>query len=204
MSDSRIVLFGGTFDPIHTGHIQVITEASKVIGADKTILIPARRSPFKDYNPIASDADRLAIASLAISDRPNFLVSDFELSNIPPSYTIDTIRHFSILYPDSQLYWVCGADVVDDLSHWHQVEQLLKLCRLSVMFRGGFVSPDFEFLLPRFGRKIVDQLTSDILEVSLVDISSTMIRTKLKRGESVDSLLSPAVVSYILQHHLYQ
>ena len=109
----KIILFGGSFDPIHRGHIIVAKSASRQIVADKVVFIPTRRSPHKELFPSAGNKARLDMISIAISAENTFQVSDFELHRPDPSYTIDTIRFFRQNFPDdTQFYWLIGADML--------------------------------------------------------------------------------------------
>lgn len=138
----RLALFGGTFDPIHLGHTAVVTHAGRQLGAEAVVFIPARRSPHKSASPAATDADRVALITLAIADHPAWQVSDCELNRPAPSYTLDTIRHFKAQYgDDATIYWLIGADAVRDLPHWYAIDQLLDLCTIVAMYRAGCPRP---------------------------------------------------------------
>jgi nicotinate-nucleotide adenylyltransferase len=111
MLKRKIALFGGTFDPIHLGHITVAGDAAKHIGAEKIIFIPAKRSPLKGFLPRASDNHRLQMISLAIAEQKSFEVSDCELKKPAPSYTLETVREFQAEYgSDTLIHWLMGAD----------------------------------------------------------------------------------------------
>ena len=156
MSGKRIVLFGGTFDPVHLGHVATVSEAADHIGADKIFFVPARCSPLKMFMPMAGDADRLAMISLAIAGREKFCVSDYELKKSSTCYTLETVRHFRGLYGvEAAIYWLAGADIIGELSHWYEAEQLIDECNLSVMFRGGCERPDFSRFEGLWGRERV-------------------------------------------------
>ena len=144
MAKKKIALFGGTFDPVHIGHTAVALDAAGQIGAEKVVFVPAKRSPLKGFLPKASDRDRLAMISLAITGSEHLGVSDYELNRPAPSYTIDTVRQFQAEYgPDTLICWLIGADSVDDLQHWYAVDQLIDECILCTMYRGGCRPPDF-------------------------------------------------------------
>ena len=121
MVKSKIALFGGTFDPIHLGHIAVIADAAEHIGAEKIILIPAKRSPLKVF-PEASDDDRLAMIALTIAGNKNFQTSDYELNRQEPSYTLETVREFQAEYGSAtSIYWLTGADSINELPRWYGI-----------------------------------------------------------------------------------
>ncbi len=205
MTKRRIVLFGGTFDPIHLGHATVASEAARHIGADKLIFVPAKRSPLKGVLPRASDDDRFAMISLAIAGEKNFEVSDFELRKPAPSYTLETVEKFRSEHgADASIYWLVGADGLDDLVYWHKIAELIDACNLTTMYRAGFEPPDFARFEGVWGRRRVEKLHRNVVQTPLVDISSTEIRNKLAKGADASKMLHPAVLSYIREHGLYQ
>jgi nicotinate-nucleotide adenylyltransferase len=205
MAKRRIVLFGGTFDPIHLGHTKVAGDAAERIGAERLIFIPAKRSPLKGFMPEASDDDRLEMIALATAGEESFEVSDFELQKPAPSYTLETVQEFQKEYAgQASIYWLIGADGVDDLAYWHMIAELIDLCNLTTMQRAGCKSPDFAKFEGIWGRSRVEKLRRNIIQTPLVDISSTEIRRRLAKGQDVSKMLHPAVSGYIRQHGLYQ
>lgn len=205
MTKRRIVLFGGTFDPIHLGHTTVAADAAKHIGAEKLVFIPAKRSPLKGFLPKANDDDRLEMITLATADEKSFQVSDFELQKPAPSYTLETVRKFQQEYGDeASIYWLIGADGIDDLAYWHMIVELVDACNLTTMYRAGCEPPDFTKFEAIWGRRRVDKLQQNIVQTPLVDVSSTEIRKRLAEGQNVTRMLHPAVSDYISQHGLYQ
>jgi len=205
MIKRKIVLFGGTFDPIHLGHTTVASEAVNQIGAEKIVFIPAKRSPLKGLSPEASDADRFAMLALAIADIKNFELSDYELRKPEPSYTLQTVRQFQADYgSDTSIYWLVGADSVDELPLWHRTTELIDKCNLSTMYRAGCKPPDFSKFKVLWGLERIEKLHRNVIQTSLIDISSTDIRDRLAAGRDVSALLHPAVADYIRKHNLYQ
>jgi nicotinate-nucleotide adenylyltransferase len=205
MNKKKIILFGGTFDPVHLGHTTVASAAVKYICADRLIFIPAKRSPLKGTLPRAGDIDRLKMLSLAVSGRKNFDVSDHELSKNAPSYTLDTVRYFHSLFGDeSVLYWLVGADSIDDLNYWHGITELIDECNLAVMYRAGFDKPDFIRFKSVWGSDRVEKLQRNIIPTPLINISSSDVRKRIAAGHDVTQMLDNAVLSYIREHGLYQ
>lgn len=199
-----IVLFGGSFDPIHIGHITVASYAIKHLKAHQLIFIPAARSPLKGQLPKASAEDRLSMIRLAIAGHPDWSVSDCELIRPQPSYTLDTVRHFrSIHGPYVNIYWLIGADCAAELPIWYRIEKLLALCTIVTMCRPGSPRPDYTSLGSFLPKKYIESLQRHIIDTPLVDISSTMIRQLLAEGKDVTGMLDPAVLQYIYQHRLY-
>lgn len=201
----KIVLFGGTFDPIHIGHTTVADETAEHVGAEKIIFIPAKRSPLKNFLPKTSDADRFAMIALAIADNRKFELSDYELKKPEPSYTLETVRQFQAGYgSNTSIYWLVGADSIDDLPHWYKVVELLDECNLSVMYRAGCDLPDFSGFENIWGAGRVEKLRQNTIRTSLIDISSTEIRNRIATGRDANDMLNPLVADYIRKHKLYK
>ena len=204
MVKKRIILFGGTFDPIHYGHIRVAHSALQQTNAEKVVFIPAQRSPHKKLFPVASGNARLEMITLAITGRDKFCVSDCELKRASPSYTLDTVRSFQVQCGSAaEFYWLVGADMVKDLTAWHKIGELIDQCRLSVMSRAGFDKPDFSGLEAVLGPQRVGKLAENVISTPLVDISGTEIRQKLASGRDIEGLVDAKVLAYIREHRLY-
>jgi nicotinate-nucleotide adenylyltransferase len=205
MSKKKIVLFGGTFDPIHLGHTAVAADAAEQIGAEKIVLVPAKRSPLKGFMPKVGDGDRLKMISLAIAGQKNFELSDYELRKRAPSYTLETVRWFQTKYGgDALIHWLVGADSVEDLSLWHEITALIDECTLCTMCRAGCKKPDYARFEAVWGHRRVQKLQQNIVQTPLIDISSTEVRKRLAAGSDVVGMLHPAVIEYIRQRGLYR
>jgi len=204
MSERKIALFGGTFDPIHLGHTPVAAVAGEHISADKVVFVPARRSPLKAFFPEASDEDRLAMIGLAISGNSRFEVSGYELKKAGPNYTLETVRYFrQQLGSGVLIYWLAGTDTLEDLPHWYGVTELIDECNLAVMYRAGFAPPDFSKFISLWGADRVRKMRQNIVETPLVDISSTEVRKLLVAGGDVGGMICPKVLQYIRERRLY-
>lgn len=205
MRKNKIVLFGGTFDPIHPGHITVANHAAEIIGAQTIIFIPAKQSPLKDFSPIATDRDRLNMIELAIAGDGNMQLSDYELNKPQPSYTLETVEYFQAQYgAEASIYWLAGADNIKELPRWYRICDLIDCCNLSIMFRAGCLPPDFSKFIDIWGSQRVEKMKKNIIETPLIDISSTQIRAALAQGTDVTEMLCPAVADYIHTHNLYK
>ena len=203
MEDS-ILLFGGTFDPIHTAHIRVAEYAREQLKVERVIFIPVRRSPHKEFTPVAGDSDRFDMIKLAIACMPRFSVSNCEFKRSEPSYTIDTIKYFRVLLGNKvRLRWLIGADAVKDLLCWHSIAELIDLCDLTIMRRGGVEKPDFSGLEGFLGAKRVEKLKKNQVETPLIELSSTEIRRRLSSGEDVSELVGVEVMRFIAKNGLY-
>jgi len=198
-------LFGGTFDPVHLGHTTVAADAAEHIGAEIIVFVPAKRSPLKGFSPRANDNHRLKMISLAIAGEKNFQVSDYELKRPAPSYTLATIRKFQADYgSETLIHWLIGADGIDDLTYWYKISELIDACNLTTMYRAGCEPPNFAKYEKIWGRERIEKLQRNIIQTSLVDISSTEIRNRIASGADTGKMLHPAVADYIRKNGLYQ
>ena len=205
MAKKKTALFGGTFDPIHLAHIAVATAAVKEIGAEEVVFIPAKHSPLKDSLPQATDVHRLKMITYAIEENENFKVSDYELKKPGQGYTLETVRKFQADYgKDAVIYWLVGADGVDDLLRWSGIRELIDECNLSVMYRAGYAPPDFSGFTAVLDSGHIEKLRRNVIQTPLINISSTEIRDKLAAGQDVSGMLHPSVADYIRKHGLYQ
>lgn len=205
MTKRKIALFGGTFDPIHLGHTQVAAAAAKQIEAEQVIFIPAKCSPLKGFFPHASDDDRLRMVELAIQGCEGFSASDCELRRPAPSYTLDTVRRFQQEYgEETSIYWLLGADSVDDLVLWHRIHELIDTCHLAVMVRAGYEAPSFDRHLAALGADRVEKLRRNVIQTPSIAISSTKVREHLAAGKDVCDMLCPQVWDYIQRRGLYK
>lgn len=182
----KIAIYGGTFDPIHHGHLILAREARERLGLDKIIFVPAAVSPFK-VNTAASGELRLSMLRAAIEDEPGFAIDDCELRRPPPSYTIDTVNEIAKRENAAEIYCLIGDDNVRDLPKWHRADELKNMVRFIVLDRtGNAVSHNFSTI----GRKI--------------DISATEIRKRVASGQSIRYLVPSAVEKIIRQQKLYR
>lgn len=195
----KIVLFGGTFDPIHYGHIKPVSQACAEIGANKLIFIPCHIPPHKQ-SPAVTSNDRLAMVQIVAAElnhsQPYAVsCSDYELTQGGQSYTRRTIEHFATEYPSSQLYFVIGMDSYVNFTKWHKWDEILNYCRLLVLNRPGYKENQIQ--QPKL---LLDK--SEIVDVEQVDISSTRLRQDVS-VEHFEQWLTPAVKNYIVEHKLY-
>ena len=141
---------------------------------------------------------------LAITGHENFEVSDFELNGAEPSYTIDTVRHFKKEFDNAEIYWLAGADNMEELSQWYKIGELIDECNLSLMYRAGCEVPEFKKFVDVWGAERVDKLSQNIIQTPLIDISSTEIRKRLAGAEDVSGMLCETVIDYIERKNLYK
>ncbi len=194
----KIGLFGGTFDPLHWGHIKLAEEAKNVLSLDKMIFIPSGEPPHKQGRQVTAKHHRLAMAKLG-AKIVGAEVSPWEMEREGRSYSLETVQHFKECYPNDELFFVIGADSFRDLPLWWHYRELMALCQFVVVTR-----PDVpkESLLSRFAG---DEKPPRVffLDRASVDISSTEIRKRLSEGKDIKDLVPPEVLSYIKTKDLY-
>lgn len=213
----RIGLFGGTFNPVHLGHLRAAEEVREILGLHSVYFIPAYMPPHKDTTGIASPVDRLKMLALATQGNPFFRISDVELNRGGSSYTIDTLEYFSFTFPDSELYFVLGSDLFSEIDTWRDYKRLFESSNFAVIMRPGFCN-DFSSLCPlalkdefRYYKQengIITYLhkSSKVLQLVQIDgiqISSTRIRELIKEYKSIKYLVPNEVESYIQTKKLY-
>ena len=202
-----ILLYGGTFDPIHVGHLITCRAARELLKADTVLLVPARVSPHKQGDPPgATDQQRLEMIRLAIADNPEFSVDPRELSRPGPSYTIDTVRELQKERPGDHFTLLLGTDQLAKLHTWHEVDKLLAESGIAFLRRTSEVSVEdgLAALRRRMGVKTAEHLRQGLLDTPLIDISATAIRRRVRDGLSISYLVPPLVGQYISQHSLYR
>jgi nicotinate-nucleotide adenylyltransferase len=191
---AKIGVYGGTFDPIHLGHVHVAEAARAALGLDRVVLVPARESPLKRGIERAPVEDRLAMARLAIEGRSWLAVSDVEARRVGPSYTVDTLRAIRAGLADGdELYFIAGADVLAELPRWYRVDEVLSLARFCVAARPGFPLEVPDAFLGRI----------ETVAIEPRPISASEVRRRLRAGEDASELLAPAVLRYIRARGLY-
>lgn len=198
MSRMKIGLLGGTFDPIHIGHLNLAFELMEKKNLDQVWFIPAHINPHKNDKPPTSMEHRLAMVKLAIQGIPVFDMKDLENDRPPPSYTIDTLRSLNAEFPH-QFYLLMGEDVVPRFMQWHLPEEIVKLVPLLIGSRSGIFQYDFSHFSPLVKQAIQEGL----VPTRLMDISGTEIRKRFEAGLYCGHLLPEAVFRYIQENRLY-
>jgi nicotinate-nucleotide adenylyltransferase len=182
----RIGIYGGTFDPVHHGHLILAHQALEEFKLDRLVFVPAAESPFKIHNHTAPATDRLAMLQLAIKGEDRFEVDPVEIERGGVSYSIDTVKMFRSRDPEAELFFLVGEDNAYRLTEWHRFEELKKMVGFVVLSRSeDFQSPEYPVVQRR------------------IEISSTEIRNRVANGESITYLVPESVKRYIEQHQLY-
>ena len=215
MTRRRVGILGGTFDPIHYGHLGVAEAAETALGLSRMYVVTANVPPHR-RQPVASPFQRYAMVVLAIGHRPGWRASDMELRLEGPSYTSDTLARYSQRgYQQVELFFVIGADAFADIATWHDYPQIMDAANFAVVSRPGLsvtaLADRLPALAPRMKRApFVVSDTSDtsdtvifLIDAPTPDVSGTAIRTRRDAGESIEGLVPALVQQYIEQHGLY-
>lgn len=211
-SSRRVGILGGTFDPIHRGHLAIGRAAESTLDLARLYVIPAHVPPHRQ-RAFASAYHRFAMASLAVSDEPNWRASDLELRHEGPSYTSMTLRMFHERgYPPSELFFVLGADAFMDIESWRDYPKILDWTHFAVVSRPGHPAGALRYNLPALASRMLQPPIEPLAELdpSIIlidaptpDVSSSAIRQRRAEGLSLDGLVPPAVQYHIEQHGLY-
>ena len=201
--DNRVGIMGGTFNPIHYGHLVTAQEALKQFNLNKVIFIPTGEPPHKTLAKIASAEDRYLMTVIATASNSNFIVSRIEIDKKGKSYTIDTVRELRKKYGKGlSLYFITGADAILEILTWKSTEEIITLCSFIAATRPGYDLSRIEDLTKKLFNKNEGKIS--IMEVPALAISSTDIRYRIKSGRPINYLLPEGVCNYILKHGLYK
>lgn len=202
---TRIGLFGGSFDPVHVGHLMIAEHVREARELDRILFIPASTPPHKPGRRITSGAHRLEMLRRAVAGNPGFEVSDVELRREGKSYTILTVRELQAALPhDAHLCFIMGGDMVHELPTWYQAHQLVDLIDIVAVDRPGHTLGDLAALDAAFGPERVRRLRALAVPFPQIDLSSTLIRRRARKGLSIRYLVPEAVRQYIDEHGLYR
>ncbi len=202
--NTRVALYGGSFDPIHVGHLIAARSVAEQLDIRRIVLVPALQPPHKTGRLISEARHRLAMSRLAVERDPLFEVSDVELRRPGPSYTIDTVTAFrGEMEPGVELYWIIGADSLPDLPSWRRIAELVKLVNIVTAARPGWHPPSIDELAAIVGPEAARSLLKHCCRTPEIEISSTQIRNRVRAGLSIRYLVPPSVASYIDAEGLY-
>jgi nicotinate-nucleotide adenylyltransferase len=200
-SKMKIGVLGGTFDPIHLGHLIVAEEARAKINLTQTLFVPAGQPWLKTNNVISPAEHRVEMIRLAIADKPYFKLSTMEIERPGPTYTVDTIAALKgQLGPDAELFFILGWDNLIQLPQWREPSRLIKMCHLVAVPRVGCPTPDLtslEAAIPGLSPSVI------LLDEPWIDINASEIRQRVGQGLSISHLVPEPVERYIKQHKLY-
>ena len=191
----NIGLMGGTFNPIHLGHLLAAKEAKKEFDLKEVVFIPSNLPPHKEDKDLISASHRFKMTALALNDKKGFSISDIEIKRGGKSYAIDTVRELRKIYDEqTKFYFIVGVDAINEIDTWKDFDQLIKICHFI-----GVARPGSKLFLPQEYLKAVS-----LLNVKTLPISSTEIRKKIRKGRPINDLVPRKVAEHIFNHRLYQ
>jgi nicotinate-nucleotide adenylyltransferase len=200
-SATKIGVLGGTFDPIHNGHLGIADAACRELGLARVLFVPARDPWLKGRGDVTPSRDRFEMIKLAITGNPRYKISRVDLQREGPSYTVDTLSDLRRkLGAAAELYFILGMDAIEDLPEWREPERIVQMCQLVVAKRPGVDIIDLNALearLPGISGRVV------VIDNDLYDINSTGIRRLVAAGRSISGLVPDAVARYIRENGLY-
>jgi nicotinate-nucleotide adenylyltransferase len=211
----RLGIFGGSFDPVHCGHLELARACQNQVGLDEVWFTPTAIQPLKRDGPQASDAERIEMLELAISNSdcdpgrgharesivgPWFRVCTLEIERGGYSYTVDTLRRIDEELPEAKLFFLMGADALRDVAYWKEPEEIFRLSTPLVVSRAGEPAADLSALSPL----CPDEHQPQHIEMRPMDISSSEIRRRVAAGQSLEGLVPSTVADYIHAHGLYR
>lgn len=193
----RFCLYGGTFNPIHNGHLHLIQEASRQLDFDRLLLIPTNIPPHKKAKDLASNRDRLMMAKLAVQGMDRVWVSDIEQRAKGKSYTVYTLQRLRVLFPDTLFTLLMGTDMLCTFDNWYRWQEILQMADLAAFARNDGEQAKLEKKAAELGR-------TSIVRVEPLPLSSTLVREKVRRGEDISQLVPEQVAAYIQEKGLYR
>ncbi len=200
----RIGILGGTFNPVHVGHLAMAEGAREALRLERVLFIPANVPPHKDALGLAPCEDRLRMLHLALDGNPDFEVSDVECERPAPSYTVDTLKALREgLDADAEMFFIIGADSVPELPTWHRIDDLVHMCTIVPVNRPGISLENMSALAKAIGADEAEALLRRLIHLPLVDVSSTEIRKRVRTNRSIRYLVPEQVRAYILARGLY-
>ena len=201
----KIGIFGGSFNPIHYGHLVLAERACEALELDRVILVPAKLPPHKDPAALAEPSDRLRMVRLAVADNARLDVSDIELRRGGRSYSVDTVEMMRRRFGGkAELFFLIGADTVAELRTWRDIRRLVKLCTFVPLSRPGIKVPRATTLARALGKKEAQAILRRMIPMPLLDISASDIRRRVGEGRSIRYLVPAAVAEHISRKRLYQ
>ena len=190
----RIGVLGGTFNPVHIGHLAIAQMAQETMHLEKVIFVPSNWPPHKKGYRIAPARDRYHMVRLAIRGNPNLKISDFEIKKEGKSYTIDTLWHFRRIFPkDTKLFFIIGGDTLPQLKNWKYIDDILKIATFIVVNRPG-----------QFKKSKGIKIKYYSVSMPGIDISSSYVRRRIAEGKTTKYFVQDNVLAYIKKHRLYK
>lgn len=201
---ARIGIIGGSFDPVHYGHLLLAECGLEQCPLDEVWFIPTAISPFKEAGSQASESQRRDMLTLAIASHPKFSINELEWQRGGISYTCDTLESLTTEFPEHQFFFLMGADSLADFHQWKNARRICELARLAIVSRPGSPLPDLSVLEPLAEPEYLNDLTNCQIVMPAMDLSSSNIRLRVERQQSIRFRLPRAVEQYIAAQDLYQ
>jgi nicotinate-nucleotide adenylyltransferase len=195
----RLGIFGGSFDPVHNGHLDLARACQQQAELDEVWFMPTAIQPLKREGPRASDAERLEMLRLAIDDEQTWRVCSLEMDRGGLSYTVDTLRQLREELPEAALFFLIGSDAIREVPRWKEPREIFRMATPLVVHRAGEPEPD----LPPLRSLCTDETQPHVVEMQPVDVSSSEIRRRLAVKEPIDDFVPPAVAAYVMARGLY-
>ena len=200
----RVGVFGGSFDPVHYGHLLLAECCREQCRLDQVWFLPAATPPHKLDCHLSPAATRIEMLDLAIAGHEPFVVNPYEVDRGGVSYTVDTLRHFRTEHPDLEFFFLLGADMLADLPNWRQADQICQLAGPIVVSRPGMPEPDFDALSALATPDQIGLIRRRRVDMPQIDLSSTEIRRRVAEGLSIRYQTPRAVEKYVETHQLYR
>jgi len=199
----RVGVFGGSFDPIHLGHLWIAEAARETLALSQIRWVPAAQSPLKPDGPIASGSQRVTMLQLALAGLEGHQIDERELFRGDVSYTVDTIRELRNEFPGVEWLMIIGGDSLATMRQWHQPELLLQMAIPAVVHRGGEPEPDFSVLQGIASEERIRMFRNNVIPMPLIEISSSELRQRVAQGRSIRFRTPRAVEAFIQAERLY-
>ncbi|CAD78646.1 probable nicotinate-nucleotide adenylyltransferase [Rhodopirellula baltica SH 1] len=203
-SNHGIGILGGSFDPVHVGHLWMAESALEQLPIEHVRWIPAATSPLKPHGPVASNEHRLQMLRLALSGQSGLVIDDWELRQDSVSYTLLTLEYLQEQFPDRPLYLIIGADSLASFDRWREPEQILKRCHLAVIARGGDPPPDYSILDGMTDETQIQRIRESQIQMPQIEISSSDLRNRIATGRSIRFRVPHPVATLIDNEKMYR
>jgi nicotinate-nucleotide adenylyltransferase len=200
----RLGLFGGTFDPVHYAHLLLAECCREQCRLDRVVFVPSAVPPHKRGQELTPGATRIEMLQLAVAGHEQFALSDFEVDRGGVNYTVDTLRHFCTDEPQAELFFLVGADMLNDLPTWREADRVCELATIVAVRRAGLAEPDFSCLMGLVSPERIDLFRKLQVEMPGMGLSGTEIRRRVRAGLSIRYMTPRAVEKYIEAHALYR
>ena len=197
----KIGILGGTFNPVHSGHLYLAGKAMEKAGLTKVLFVPSNISYMKDQTDLVSAADRIAMVELAITEYPDFILSEVDIERGGNSYSHETIADIREQYPDAELYFIVGADTLCQMETWRNPQDIFDQAVILVAYRSGESAEHLQEKIHELEKDYHARIL--LIAVDRVDISSSEIREAVRTGQSFDEMVPEAVREYVIRHKLY-